>query len=292
MPSAMLVNATNPRVAAHFVRRLIVVLHISSIVWLYNDESRPIIGSLIAAANRTQCQAHYLHGSSYPAFIELLNGLRIGPHYAVIYVVSNWQSLGKSLSSVRAAMRTAFLCRHFVMFVDGRAPHEFGQWIVPDVAELIASVRFTTDAAIVQQRSEFGDLVDFRATTTAEDFFANRSRLALMSHDLAPVYTGGKLRVTMTDCMNLMTDTAVLFGRDVAMYRLLAERTRTRLEITCSESFVLSWRHRSFNRQTFRLNVMGEQPRWLRTFVARKEMVYRYVCEQYTCNKKRCIPIN
>lgn len=274
-------NIVNPEIAK-FVRHLIVALNISNIVWLYTNDSGLHVDSLIKVANVSLCQAHNLQ-NPYTSVADLVTELPIGPHYVLVFTVMTWQTVETHLiQDVRNAMRYRAICTYVIIFVDGQIPPVFQLWISPDVFERMISVRFpcncTANEALItnQGQSNVGD----GSTLTVADFIENRSLLAAMMMTASDtVYTDTELRVTIspstpnciTMSMSTERDGAVLFGRDVAMYRLIAERTRTNLRITLKKP-LFGARDDGFEVQRFALNVIG-RPLWLSPFIAESSIV-------------------
>lgn len=297
MPATLRMNFTTPLIIT-FVRHLIVALNIGNIVWLYNEESRPIIDSLLQTANSTQFQALDLR-NELTLVSEILNGLPIGPHYAIVYVVTSWHTIDtyKIQGALKESRhRTKF--RHIVLYVDGLAPKWFEMLIPSALYEQIISVRFpdncSADQAVITNENHLRGFRDNSAITVA-DFLANGSLLAhVMRHNekAHPI-----LRVTVNmsppDCMSLAASFAryglVLFGRDVAIFRLLAERTRTTLKLERRVP-LFSPKFDGFHTQTFILNLsLAVRPLWLRPFITAPVNVYAYVFQVAGREKNTCV---
>lgn len=296
MQSALQVPVTNPQIA-HFIRHLCIVLNISSIVWLYNDDaSMPIIDRLIVASNPTPCRCRHTQ-TQRPALTEWLTALPLGPHYDIIYVVTSWHPSDVNLIQItRNAMSDRTAVRHFVLTVaDGRhlppALQLWHSWTTPDMFERLIVVRFAGHSTAGSEAIITNGGANDGWSIGVTGFLANGSLLADMDenddgglllgkgHADDPAATNPPIRRVLIsmfppDCMNMMMavndtddDAVFLFGRVVAMYRLIAERTQSMLSIS-----VWSKQFRpeidGFNRKTVRLNLMAGRPLWMRPFVA------------------------
>lgn len=277
-------NTTNPHLA-RVVRSLIATLRISTIVWLYTDASAAVVDSLIAAANQTSCRAHNLQAaaSAAPSAYDLLNGLPRGPHYAIVYVVAAWHTLDAvGLVQARNGLARRVLCRHIVLLVDGLQPPLFRAWFAPGAFELIVSVRFATNTV---------EMMVHRGSSSSSVSWAELPQI--MTPGETAICAGNEVIVSVDmsppDVMSMRVGSAgrrsgtagrlgpAAFGRDVALFRLLADRMRSQMLMYSGVTYLFSHAHRAFNLQTFELSVTGIGPRWLQAFLVDRELRVGFV---------------
>lgn len=119
---------TNPQIPA-FIRRLIVLLNATSIIWLYNDRTAALIDSLIVNTmmpmnTDSQHHHHYAHNIEVAdALLAWCDALPVGPDYVCIYIVGVWRGGGINVTPVQVenALNQAFerlLCRHVFIHLE------------------------------------------------------------------------------------------------------------------------------------------------------------------------------
>lgn len=219
-----------------FIQRLIVMLKISSIIWLHNDETAPIADSLIATANTTHSYA--LNIDRTHSVLDRLTGLPIGPDYVCIYLVDDGSFVRiEKLSETLILAFKERLCRHVIIELESFEMNMTSSyWFVPQLFAVCIAVSLSANRSDVSD-VKINHLVVSNSnhqqpTQNATQFFDEPSLLLRMMRRESSVLPTLEIEVKSTlmphDCM-IAVNTATsgdrrLIGRDVALYKLIAER--------------------------------------------------------------------
>lgn len=267
--------------ATLFVPQLIQTLNSSSVVWLYNAESEQVIDSLIAVANNSPCNNHVAklsHDDRYFDLSDWLQQLSTGPDHLIVLLVTTWHTLYLNDVVQAIAQLETFLCKILVIHEDWQHPLSTMSfvWFPGLLYDLLVSVHFlanrTAAEAIVMHWTTDG----CRPQRNATAFLHRPSLLGrILRREIAAV-TAPRLNVGVPSTDGIYVESAsrgkmerLLFGSNVAVFKLIAERIGVRLMVERSSTLFLQYHQLAFWGQSFGMH-LTECP-WLRTFTVGKE---------------------
>lgn len=281
--------------AADFVRQLLLMLHTTSIVWMYADrEGADITDQLIAATAASAPIMHQAFDAQLASGDHLAQSLVYGPDYLFVYAVVRPRTF--DLYGHVIIQHHLLMSNHRVRMVllhmhDEPESGYLKKWSMgfSCMSDPAISVRFPRSggARVCDETFDHRRLTARRTTTivNATEMFGHPNggesgigrvmRRQTVDATFRTRAVMAQVTLTPPDCMFLRNRRRNamerLFGRDIAIYRLLADAMGLELEIDLHEFLLRSEQHERFVKTVYEM-WPNERVMW-RTFTTKRSFV-------------------